>query len=202
MRIRRTQKLKVLGAVMLVTAITLSPVAASAFSANANTTINVNVSGVITLTTDGEVTFNLTPTASGVQSNGTDHVKVSTNVAAGYTLTLADADATTNLANGGNTFGASSANQTTPAALSSGEWGYAVAGLGGFDTTYTSETNKVGATSKWAGVPATGSAATIASTTGTANNDETEVWYAAKANIGQAPGTYTDSVTYTATTKS
>lgn len=187
-------------------AIAATPVIASAASQTANTTINATVASVITIGTSSTVTLNITPTSGGVLTSASDTVTVSTNNTLGYNLTVADSDATTTLVSGANTFTASAGTKAAPIALVNGTWGIAVntgttgIGANGFDASYATETNNGSSTSKWAGVPATGSPMTLKSTAATASNDTTTVWYAAKANSSQPNGTYTDTVTYTATT--
>lgn len=126
---------------------------------------------------------------------------VSTNNTAGYRLTLANSDATTNLVSGGNTIAAHTGTQASPTALATNRWGYRVVNVGGFGATaYSGESNITSSASTWAGVPATGSANTIKTTASTANLDLTTVWYAVRATSSQPAGVYTDTVTYTATT--
>ena len=187
-------------------ALVLSPAIASAASNTANTTISATVSAVISISTGTTVSLSLTPTSGGVVTSNSDTVTVSTNNTAGYNLGVADSDATTTLASGGNNFAASSGTKTSPVALSNGTWGFAVAtgttgiGTNGFDASYSTETNNGSSTSVWAGMPASGSPIMIKTTASTATNDTTTVWYAAKANSSQPNGTYTGTVTYTATT--
>lgn len=183
----------------LVVALITSPAIVSAASQSANTTITATINDVISISSTGSVGLSLTPTAGGVVTSGSDTVSVSTNRTAGYNLTLADADATTTLTSGSNTITANGGTYAAPTALTNGKWGYAVAG-GNFDATYSTETNNTSSTSKWAGVPASGSAQTLKTTATTAANDTTTVWYAARVNSSQPGGSYTDSVTYTATT--
>lgn len=158
------------------------------------------------MTTGTTVALSLTPTGSGVVTSASDTVTVNTNNTTGYNLTVADSDATTTLASGGNTFAAHSGTKTAPTALANNTWGFAVAagttgiGTNGFDSSYSTESNATSSTSKWAGMPASGSPMLLKSTTTAATNDTTSVWYAAKATTAQPNGTYTDTVTYTATT--
>jgi len=168
----------------------------------ASTTISSNISSVLSvLTSDGTVNVNVTPTGSGAQTIASDTVTVSTNDSSGYTLTLADTDSTVTLTSGGNTIPASSGSQTTPVTQAVNTWGYAVAGVGGFNASGYSATNStaLSGTLKFAGMPASASPNTIKTTSGVASNDTTPVWYAVAANTSQPSGTYTDSVTYTAT---
>lgn len=186
--------------------IVLAPAMAGAVSNTANTTVSATVSDTISISTGSTVSFSITPTGGGVVSSSSDTVTVSTNKNAGYNLTVADADATTTLVSGGDTFTASSGTKATPVTLTAGTWGFAVAtgttgiGTNGFDASYSTETNNASSTSKWAGMPATGSPMMLKTTSSTASGDTTTVWYAAKATTAQPSGTYTDSVTYTATT--
>jgi hypothetical protein len=124
---------------------------------------------------------------------------VSTNNTTGYTLTLSDTDTNTNLVSGGNNIAAHGGTFATPTALTGNGWGYAVAG-GNFSASYSAETNNGSSTTKWAGVPSSASPQQLKTTASTANNDPTTVWYGVRANSSQAAGTYTDTVTYTATT--
>lgn len=177
-----------------------SPVVASAATTSANTTINAAIGSAITITTSNTVSMSLTPTPGGVVSSANDTVTVNTNNTSGYTLTLADSDANVNLTSGGNNISAHSGTFASPTALGVNTWGYAVAGVGGFDVAYSAESNNTTSSSKWAGVPASGSPATLKTTASVATNDITTVWYGVKVDSSQPGGTYSDTVTYTATT--
>jgi hypothetical protein len=192
-------KIKQVIPVLAALAVVVTPVVASAATQSANTTINATINEVISISTSTTVTLNLTPTAGGVVSSSSDTVTVSTNKTNGYNLTLADADASANLVSGGNNITPHTGTFAAPTALTNGTWGYAIAG-GAFDASYTAETNATTSTTKWAGVPVTGSPVTLKTTGSTASGDTTTVWYAAKANSSQPNGTYSDTVTYTATT--
>lgn len=191
-----------LAAATALVAVILSPVVASAISTTANTTVNATVSSVISMTTSTTVAIGITPTASGAMSSSSDAVSVSTNNSLGYTLTLADTDATTTLVSGANTIAADSGTQAVPSAsLTLNRWGYRVDSIGGFGAgATTAETNIASSAFKWAGVPATGAPNTIKSASTTATNDITTVWYGVKVDTSKPNGVYTDSVTYTATT--
>lgn len=165
-----------------------------------NTTINANLGSTISITTSSTVTINVTPVSGGSQSSASDTVTVATNNSSGYSLTLADSDANTSLVNGGNTISAHTGTQASPTALANNSWGYAVGGAGGFDASYSALSNVTSSASKWAGVPASGSANTLKTTSSTTSGDATTVWYSVKADTSKANGTYTDTVTYTATT--
>lgn len=174
------------------TAVTVSP------------TVRAIVSAAITLTTTSQgtsnnVDLNLTPGASPVLTSASDTLTVNTNNSAGYLLTLADADTTYSLTSGGNTIAASANPIGTAAALATNTWGFALPGGTGFDATYSVESNSTSSTSKWSAIPAQGSPYTLKSTSSTASNDQTVVWYAAKVDNTKPTGTYTDQVVYTAT---
>jgi hypothetical protein len=187
-------------AVVGVVGVALAPVAASAATATANTTINAVIASVISITTSGTVTLNITPVSGGAQTSASDTVSVSTNNATGYNLKLEDNDATVNLVNGANTITAHAGTYATPTALANNTWGYAVGALNNFDASYSVLTNVTSSATKWAGVPVSGSGQQIKTTATTASGDTTTVWYSAKADTTKPNGTYTDTVVYTATT--
>lgn len=182
-------------------AVAVTPVMASAATQSANTTINATIGSTISVTTSGTVALAITPDGNGQSSSASDTVTVNTNNAAGYVLTLADNDATTTLANGGNSLTAHTGTQASPTTLANNTWGYRVVNVGGFGASATSaETNVDTLALTWAGVPATGSPNTLKTTASTATNDVTTVWYGAKADTSKPNGVYTGTVTYTATT--
>lgn len=185
---------------LILTGVIGSPIVASAAANTASTTINASVGASISVTTTATVSLSLTPTAGGVVSSASDTVTVNTNNATGYMLTLADGDANVNLSSGGNLIGAHSGTQASPTALGANTWGYAVANVGGFDSSYSAETNNTSSASKWAGMPVVGAPNQLKSTSNIATNDTTIVWYGVRANSAQPNGTYSDTVTYTATT--
>ena len=188
--------------VLAVTAILLTSTTAVVSALTASTTISSVISPVISLfTTNGTVNVNVTPTGSGAQTIASDTATVSTNDASGYTLQLAETGAGSTLVSGGNTIPASSGNQTTPVVMAVNTWGYRVDSVGGFGagTTTSQSSAAISGTIKFAAVPATGSPNTLKNTSGVASNDTTTVWYGVAANTTQPSGTYTNSVTYTAT---
>ncbi len=206
MTISVKQKAKVAAWALVAVAVATAPAAASAVANPASTTINATVNSVISITSGPTVAISLTPTAGGVVSSASDTVTVNSNNTTGYTLSLKDADTSANLVSGSNNI-TPFASTTTPGALTTGTWGWAVAsgtpgvGVAGFDASYTAEPSNPTSTTKWAGVPiSSGAASTIKSTSAVATNDATTVWYAAKVNASQPNGIYSDIVTYTATT--
>lgn len=170
-------------------------------AAATSTTVNSAISSVISVfTSNGTVSVNVTPTGSGAQTIASDTLTVSTNDSLGYTLQIADTNATTTLTSGGDTIAASSGTQASPVAQVVNTWGYRIDGVGGFGAGPTSGVNSAAIGSlTFAGVPSSASPNTIKTTATTASNDTTTVWYAVAANTSQPTGTYSDGVTYTAT---
>jgi hypothetical protein len=187
----------------VMSAVLLSPVIASAATQSGTTTINAAVASTITISTNPTVSIALQPTSSAVLTSVSDTVQVSTNSSNGYFLTLADGDTTTNLVNGANNITAHAGSFGTPTAMATNTWGYRIVGQGGFTATaYSAETNSTSSSSTWAGVASSASPQTVKTTATTAANDPTVVWYAVKVDATKPNGTYTDTVTYTATTNS
>lgn len=198
-----TMRQRLISATLSLTALGTAalPVVASAATQTANTTINANIGSAISVTTSTTVTINATPTAGGVVSSSSDTVTVNTNNGSGYTLTLADADTNTNLVSGSDNIAAHTGTFASPTALTNGSWGYRIVGAGGFGgAAYSVESNNGSSTSTWAGVPSSTSPVTIKTTASSATNDATTVWYGTRVSSSQPNGTYTDTVTYTATT--
>lgn len=194
--------IRITGIVLLATIFAAIGSTAVVSALTATTTISSNISSVISLlSTNGTVNVNIVPTGSGAQTIASDTVTVSTNDSSGYALTLSDTDTTTTLVSGSNTIPASTGSQTTPIVQATNTWGYAVQSLGGFNTTGYAAANSaaISGTLKFAGMPSSASPNTLKTTSGTATNDTTTVWYAVAANTSQPSGIYTDSVTYTAT---
>lgn len=198
-----TTRQRALGAsvVLSVFGLAVTPLVASAASQGASTSINANLGSAISIATSSTVTIGVTPTAGGVVSSSSDSVTVSTNNVLGYTLTLADADTNTNLVSGANTIAAHNGSFASPTALASNTWGYRIVSAGGFGASaYSGETNQTASSSTWAGVPSSANPTTIKTTATTATNDATTVWYGVNATSAKPGGTYSDTVTYTATT--
>lgn len=166
------------------------------------TTVSSAIGSTINLfTSSGTVTINATPTSGGVQTIAADTVTVSTNDASGYTLKLAETTGTSTLTSGSNTIPASSGTQASPIVQAANTWGYRVDGIGGFGAGPTSGASNaaISGSIKFAAVPATASPDTIKTTATTASSDVTSVWYGVAVNTSTPSGTYTNSVTYTAT---
>ena len=191
----------VIGSALSIALVLSAPILASAATTTGSTTINASVAAVISISTSSNVNISLTPTTGGVVSSASDTVTVNTNNTAGYVLTMSASDATTSLTSGGNTIAAHTGTQASPTALATNRWGYRVVGVGGFGATaYNAETNNGSSTSTWAGVPASGAANTLKTTATVATNDTTTVWYGVRVTSSQPAGSYTEAITYTATT--
>ena len=188
--------------ILIITLLVGGPVIVSAASDTENTTINASLGSTITLASSGTVNISLTPTASGSMSSSDDTVEVATNNATGYTLTLANGDGNTNLVNGGNTIAADSGTQASPSSsLTNNRWGYRIDGLGGFGSGPTSaEVDESSSAYSWAGIPASSAPNTIRTTNAALGSSITTVWFGVKADTSKPNGTYSDTVTYTATT--
>lgn len=193
------RKLSLFAVPVLGAALVASPAIVSAATTTGSTTVNATLASVISMTTSGTVAIALTPTTGGVVSSASDSVSVSTNNTTGYTLTMSDGDTNTNLVSGANNIAAHAGTYAVPTALTGNSWGYAVAG-GNFTASYTAEMNNASSTTKWAGVPESSSPQTLKTTAATASGDTTTVWYGVRATASQATGTYSDTITYTATT--
>ena len=120
-------------------------------------------------------------------------VKVTTNDAAGYIISVKDKDSDTNLnlAGGSDTFGAfASSIATLPA---KGHNDDTKAGWG----IKSAQATNVSFSGGYMGVTAANQE--IRRKAGTANQDETSISYAFVSKVTQTPGVYSDTITYTAT---
>jgi hypothetical protein len=164
-----------------------------------STTITSTIGSTINVfTTSGTVTLNATPTGSGVQSTASDTITVSTNNSSGYTLSVAETNASSSLVSGANSIAATSGTYASPTALTANKWGYRVDSLGSFGNGPTSViTNSAIGTLTYAAVPATASPQVLKSTATTATNNTTTVWYSLAVNTSVPSGTYTNNITYT-----
>jgi hypothetical protein len=174
----------------------------TSYAVTGNTTVNVNVGSAISISTSSNINLAITPSGSGSATSASDAVSVSTNNTTGYKLQLADADGANTLdGSGGNKINAATGTFAAPAALGVNTWGYRVDAVGTFGNGPTvAQNNTASLTGTWAKVPLSGANDTLKTTASTANNDITTVWYAANVNSTLPNGTYTDIVTYTATT--
>lgn len=176
-------------------------VPAVAGAATDTTTINSDIGSVISITSSGTVDADVTPSGAGAQTIASDTITVNTNDTDGYTLQLADSDATTALTSGSDTIPASSGTPASPIAQTANTWGFRIDGQAAFGpgAPTTSQSSQPIGSATFAGVPASGSPATVKTTAAVATDDLTTVWYGVAADTTQPTGSYTDEVTYTAT---
>jgi hypothetical protein len=196
------QRAKLAAWALVAMAVAAAPVGVSALPSDTkNTTINATLSSVISMTTSGTVSIAITPTGSGAASSASDTVTVTSNASNGYNMTLSDNDTTTSLAGpNSNTIAASANTFASPAALANNTWGYRIDNVGTFGTgPTTAQTDQSSLSGTWALVPSSASPQQIKNTASYAASDVTTVWYGVKADTSKQSGTYTDSVTYTAT---
>jgi hypothetical protein len=198
-------KYKKIGLIGIGIPILLLVTGAVASAATANTTINAQIQPVISVGSSTTVALSITPASGGSISSASDTVTVNTNDSAGYNLTLSDGDTNTSLVNGVNTITAHSGTQAVPTTMTTNnKWGYRVDNVGGFGAGPGAVLNSVASSSlTWAGVPSSSSPNTLKSPTSPSGvgGDTTTVWYATRVDQTIPSGTYTDTVTYTATTK-
>lgn len=155
----------------------------------------------ISLTSNGTISVDVTPTSTGRCTIQSDTASVLTDDSNGYTLTLADSSTNTALDDGSGTIPATTATFASPAALTANKWGYRVDGLGSFGSgPTTAQSNIAPPSSTFAGIKASNLTADTIATTATAANpaQTTIVWYGACADTSVSSGTYTTQVTYTA----
>lgn len=193
---------KTLGISIAVLAVAVSVAPLSAFAATDSTTISSAIGSTIGLIQSSHnVDIDATPNSAGVQTTAKDTVTVSSNNSAGYTLKLGESTADDTLKSGSNSIAAASGTFSAPAALTANTWGYRVDGAGSFGAGSTTALSNatIGAVT-YAKVAVTASPDTLENTDAVANNDATEVWYSVAVDNDTPSGTYTNEVTYTATT--
>ena len=202
------QRLYAAAAVVGVVGVALAPLAVSAASQSSNTTITATIGSTISISSQNAnaVALSITPVSGGAQSSASDVVRINTNNALGYDLSLKDADATLTLTNGANTIAAHTGTITAPTALANNTWGFALPSASatnvtnGWDASYSPAlSNATSSASKWTGITAVDQL--IRRTSATATNDDVTIWYSAKADTSKPNGDYVDTVTYTATTR-
>ncbi len=156
----------------------------------------------ISLSSDGMVTLNVTPSVSVACTVQKDSVAVETDSSTGYTLTLSDSD-TDNQMTGtnGGTISPADGTGSSPASLSANTWGFRVDGVGSFGAGPTSVSSSGAVPSEpFAAIPASSSQPETVATSSSAANPAvtTNVWYGICTDTSLPAGTFEDSVTYTA----
>ncbi|MGI6612238.1 MAG: hypothetical protein ACOX0Z_01520 [Candidatus Nanosyncoccaceae bacterium] len=200
----KTNKLKLIGASLAVTASLALPIT-GVLAASNTTTIKGTVSSVITISTGSEIDISVTPVGLESRiSSAKDTVIINSNHSTGYNLTIAMNGTNQNLTREGGTETIAPVNgtQTSPATLAKNRWGYRVDDVGEFgagpsvvlssaeDTTLT-----------FAAIPTTDSPDNIGSSNqpSVSGGDAYDVWYAMNVDTTKPTGTYTGTVIYTAT---
>ena len=202
MVVHSSQFVRIWAGSLVIALVTITTFNTAAHAATNTTTVSSAVGSTISLfTTNSTVNINTLPTSGGVQTIASDTVTVSANSSAGYTLQIGETAAATALTSGGNTIPASAGTFAAPVAMAVNTWGYRVDSIGGFGAgPTTGASNAAIGTTKFAAVPASGSPQTLKTTATTASSDTTSIWYGVATNTATPSGTYTNSVTYTATT--
>ena len=155
----------------------------------------------ISLSSNGNISLNVTPNSSGSCTIQSDTATVFTDDSNGYSLTLADSSTGTSLINGSATINATSGTFASPSTLTGNSWGYRVDGVGSFGSgPTTAQTNAARGSTLFAGIEASNQTAdTIASTAVAADPSvTTTVWYGVCADTSVSSGSYTTQVIYTA----
>lgn len=160
----------------------------------------------IMVSTASSFDINTTPAQLASTKN---NFNVTTNSSTGYSVSISmdsthtDNNLRTSL---GHTISSTSGTVANPAALTDGQWGYALSSgtdylvANGFDSAYSSPSP--GATSKWAAMPLHSSALTIINSpiATTASGRLSELVIGVKTTATQPSGTYTGKVILTAIT--
>jgi hypothetical protein len=156
----------------------------------------------ISLTSNGTVNLNVIPGAGTTCTTQSDSVAVTTDSSTGYTLSLNNSAANSNLlGSGAMTIPTSSGTQSSPAALSADTWGYRVDGIGGFGAGPTSASSNTGTSATtFAAIPTSAvTGDTLVNSGSPADPAVTAtVWYGICADAAIPANTYSSSVVYTA----
>ena len=155
----------------------------------------------ISITSNGSISLNVTPSASGSCTIQSDTATVTTDDTNGYTLLLANTSNNTALVNGPATIDTTTGTISSPATLAGNNWGYRIDGLGGFGSGPTSsQLNSSRGSILFAGIKASNQLAdTIATNSGAANPAiSTTAWFGVCADTTVPSGDYTAQVLYTA----
>ena len=158
----------------------------------------------ITITSSAAVGLNLTPSDSGSCAIGSDSVVVTTHNTNGYFLQLNATTSQTSLNNGSSFIPSTTGTFTDPTVLTTNRWGFRVDGQGGFGTGPTTNLTNP-SLSTFSGLTIAPGYTIRTTTTPTPKNngvdigDTTVVWYGVCADSSNKNGTYSASITYTAT---
>ncbi|MCQ2049687.1 MAG: hypothetical protein MJZ22_01590 [Candidatus Saccharibacteria bacterium] len=160
----------------------------------------------LTVTNSEAINLEINPTESGSIAVAKDTIVANTNSPAGYKLYVStDSETSNNIHLNGRESNdtedkkivAASGTFNAPAALEQNEssWGFALAGVNGFDSSY--DIANPSPSAKFAAVPEKNNEQLIHDHTGRATDDQTEIYFAAKANTSIASGNYQTTILYT-----
>ena len=158
----------------------------------------------LTVTNSEAINLEINPTDSGSIAVAKDTIVANTNSPAGYKLYVSTDSTTSNdiHLNGRESndtadkkLVATTGTNELPTQLENNSWGFAIAGAGNFDTTYNAENPSMSA--KFAAVPQKDAEQLIHDHSGRAIDDQTEIYFAAKANTSIASGNYQTTILYT-----
>jgi hypothetical protein len=172
------------------------------FAASTTTEVSVIVNQVISISSLGSVTLNVTPTSNGVQTANSDIVSISTSDTNGYNLSISDSSNISNaLTYSSYSIPATTYTTSSPGILNANYWGFCVNDLSTFtgfcpNAPFTNQT--INSSLKFAAVPLLSNAVQVKTTHTTASNDTTTFWYGASIDTSQPSGTYSGTVVYTA----
>jgi hypothetical protein len=155
----------------------------------------------ITISSNGTVNVNVTPTAAGRCTVQKDSVTVTTDDSDGYTVTLNTSGTSNSLNNGSNSITVSTGSQASPISLANNTWGYRVDGVSGFGAGSTTAQSSVSTPSyPFAAVPTSSQSGDVLVSSNAAANPAvtTNVWYGVCATTSLPSGTYSAQVVYTA----
>lgn len=155
------------------------------------------------ITSNDSMNLTVTPTKTGAISITKDIVTANTNSPAGYKLFVSTSTDTNdiylNAKKSNNTIdkkiSATSGTDEAPAPLEDNSWGYAIAGLNNFNASY--DTINPSTSALFAAVPEKDAEQLIHNHTGRATDDETEIYFATKANTNISSGSYKTTILYT-----
>ncbi len=166
----------------------------SAADAEAPVDLAVDVASVISLTTNatnGEISIPISPLASGATGSNDLTVSVHTNNQTGYKLTMSSDTPDTSLTHQvENTKKIASTANTleAPAALTNNTWGYSAWGEGQSTSSTT-----------FSRIPSLSAPDTLRTTSDISDPTDTKLTFGAKVDTTIPSGTYTNTVTFTAT---
>ena len=163
----------------------------------------------LSLSTPQSTNLSINPSSSGAVGIAENSISVTANSPSGYTLYIATNKGVTDnkiylegatTKDNTNTINATTGTFASPAALDNNSWGYAVANVANFDTTY--DTTSPSADAKFAAMPLYANVdhdttqAIKHKTASAITPETTTVYLGTKANMTLTPGDYTTTLSY------